>query len=257
MWKFCSCFAVLSLLAPLAFAEDEVRFFDGYKYGWKTVSHLISVSKEGDVIYTGFEKENNKRRTEKHFNISAWKIIDAFISIGYEKEGELFEKDAISFLSDRMFYGFLSSGGFDLVFNFYHNTDERLMLIKTNKRKKYRTLGAEQSEYFIDSYFEYRATVQILKNKDLLIASEKVPYFFIIPQSKLHWVIARENLFYAPMRYVTTIWKKTPACPPIPFKEEVPPIEIDKCLEAIFKSQPKGEYNVDFPDTPDYDAFTR
>lgn len=154
-----------------------------------------------------------------------------------------------------MFYGLLSGKNLDVIFNFNQNSDERLVLVRGKKRKYNYTIGREDSEEGVWSYFNYKNIIVLLENGDLVVAGEKEPYVFNLPQEKLHKAIVLNNFFYAPMRYVADVWRKTPSCPSLPFKDEVSLVDIDKCLEAIFKSHPKGEFNVDFPDTPDSDAF--
>ncbi len=253
MWKFCSVLAVLSLLAPLAFAEDEVRSFDGYKHGWKTTFHILEASKEGEVIYVGFQPNGKKKDIKKYYNISLNLEVRAY---NYDSHSFYnYFNDIINSFYDRMFYGLLSGKNINIIFNFNGKSDERLILMRGKKKNYFYTMGKEESEEGVWSYFIYRNIIRSLKNGDLVLAGETEPYVFVLPQSKLHKVIARDNLFYAPMRYVATVWRKTSACPPLPLSSEASLEELDKCLEAIFTNHPKGEFNVNFPDIPDYDAF--
>ena len=153
----------------------------------------------------------------------------------------------VRFLHDRMFYGLLSGKNIHIIFNFEGKSDERLILIRGKKKKYFYTIGKEDSEEGVWSYFKYNNIVRYLKNGDLVLAGEEEPYVFVLPHLKLHKIIARDNLFYAPMRYVAMVWRKTSACPPLPLKDEASLADLDKCLEAIFKTHPKGEFNVDFP----------
>jgi hypothetical protein len=251
MWKLYSFFAVLSLLTPLAFAQDEVRFFDGYKHGWKTTFHMLEVSSETEAVYIGFQNSKEKKgNLIKYYNVSSNLEINNYIP--GSDISSAYSNGVVRFLHDRMFYGLLSGKNIHIIFNFEGKSDDRLILIRGKKKKYFYTIGREDSEEGVWSYFKYNNIVRSLKNGDLVLAGEEEPYVFVLPHLKLHKIIARDNLFYAPMRYVAMVWRKTSACPPLPLKDEASLADLDKCLEAIFKTHPKGEFNVDFPDTSNY-----
>lgn len=246
-------------------ADDGIKFFDGYKYGWNGGKYSIFLSKKGEYIYyqvnsTDGDNKLRKNLNKNCFNVNLNSIFncdDYFIS---ENNGYDMGKSSggVFFYDHYSSYGLLSTPGVNVVFNFNQESDARLVLIRGKKIKSESTKDPWDQKITAYTYFDYDLSVHALPNGDLLLPGGREPYLYIIPNKKKNKIISRNNLFYAPMRYVANIWRKEKECPPIPFhySSHSKLNLIDDCLLTIYKKHPRGEFNVDFPDTQNEREFS-
>ena len=248
--------ALLLFTPSLLRAEDPVLFFDGPAHGWKiTDSFFNSDSHNGRDYFIGYTKNKNKNYIY-YLDNNEQKIVD-YDYIYNNAGGTLLSVEDVFQWGPRIILLQKKSDREDFYMRFFdamrefdpkNSADEDgydggyewFALIKRGGMHR------DDSGLIYKAYFDYDMVPRVDDNYNLYVHSAVGGFFYKIPKFMRGKIIIRDRLAYLPWRFLAAAVKKNPNCLKKNRKTSVAG-SVEVCLDGIFRSLPKGDYDDDTP----------
>jgi hypothetical protein len=246
--------ALLFFIPGILWAKDPVRFFDGPAHGWKIIGSTVDYDLQGRAVFIGYGDKfyyvydilsSEKKIIKKFYDISSNKMIPEY------HDSWMYPK----ILSHSNYFDY--SSFYEKYISRYKiykdedNYDNLWFVLVVGKKKIKDGWGMEaRSDYDHElyyTYFDHYRGIRLDFDGNIYIYSSENGFFYRIPHEMRRKIVIRERLIYAPLRFLVKAWDRLPLCPNRKKVDYARAKTQQNCLDAIFRSLPKGDYDADTP----------